>query len=222
MVRTYRTSPRAPRVRQGGFVLIDTETDAVERVIAFQYNPDSLSRSLQARGSGEGGDRAEALRLTGPPTETISIEAELDATDQLEFPDDNPTAVEVALHAQIAALEAVLYPSSESVKDTHERALQGELEIIPNKAPLVLFVWGQSRVVPVLISDMSLVEEGFDPELNPLRVRLSLNMTVMTTNDLAYDSRAAGIFRAYHKTRENLARRQPEGSINELGLEDLP
>lgn len=219
---TYPASPRAPRVRQGGFVIIDSETNAVERVIPFQYNPESLSRSLQARGAGEGGERTEALRLTGPPTETISIEAELDATDQLEFPRDNPTAVQVGLHAQLAALENVLYPSADSVRETHDRAMRGELEIIPRKAPLVLFVWGQERVVPVVLSDLSAVEEGFDPDLNPLRVRLSLNMTVLTTNDVAYGSRAAAIFRAYHRNRERLARQQPQGAINELGLEELP
>lgn len=222
MPTTYPASPRAPRVRQGGFVLIDSETDAVERVIAFQYNPESLSRSIQARGAGEGGDKAEALRLTGPPVETISIEAELDATDQLEFPRDNPTAVNVGLHAQLAALENVLYPTSASVQDTHDRAQRGELEIIPRKAPLVLFVWGQERVVPVVLSDMSAVEEGFTPDLNPLRVRLSLNMTVLTTNDVAFGSRAAAIYRAYHRNRERLARQQPEGAINDLGLEELP
>ena len=222
MPRTYPASPRSPRVRSAGFVLVNPVTEAVERVIPFQYNPESLSRTLQARGGGEGGDRHEALRLTGPPVETISLEAELDATDQLEFPDENETAVQVGLHAQLAALETVLYPSSQAIQDVRDRALRGELEILPAQAPLVLFVWGQSRVLPVVLSDLSVVEEGFDPELNPLRVRLSVNMTVMTTSDVAFDSQAAAIYRAYHRGRETLARRHPAGSIDQLGLGELP
>lgn len=218
----YNASPLAPRVRRGGFVLIDPATETVERVIAFQYNPESLSRSLQARGAGEGGDRNEALRLTGPPVESISLEAELDATDQLEFPDDNETVVQVGLHAQLAALESVLYPSLETLVSNHERAARGELEIIPAQAPLVLFVWGRSRVVPVRLSDFSVVEEGFDPDLNPLRVRISVNMTVLSTNDLTFDSRGAGIYRVYHRTREQLAERMPMGAIDDLGLGEIP
>ncbi|WP_299621908.1 hypothetical protein [Pelagibius sp.] len=219
---SYNASPLAPRVRRGGFVLIDPATETVERVIAFQYNPESLSRSLQARGAGEGGDRNEALRLTGPPVESISLEAELDATDQLEFPDDNETVVQVGLHAQLAALESVLYPSLETLVSNHERAARGELEIIPAQAPLVLFVWGRSRVVPVRLSDFSVVEEGFDPDLNPLRVRISVNMTVLSTNDLTFDSRGAGIYRVYHRTREQLAERMPMGAIDDLGLGEIP
>lgn len=203
-------------------MLIDPATEAVERVIAFQYNPESLTRSLQARGAGEGGDRNEALRLTGPPIESISIEAELDATDQLEFPEDNATVVEVGLHAQLAALESVLYPSSARLAENHARAANGELEIIPVMASLVLFVWGRQRVVPVRLSDFSVVEEGFDVNLNPLRVRLSVNMTVMSTSDLNFESRAAGIYRVYQRGREQLARRQPEGAIDELGLGEIP
>jgi len=214
-------TPLSPKVRRGGFVLLDPETDTVERVIAFQYNPESVSRSLQARGSGEGGDRNEALRLTGPPVETISLEAELDATDQLEFPDDHETVVAVGLHAQLAALESTLYPSTESIESNHARAASGELEIFPALAPLVLFVWGR-RVVPVRLSDFSVVEENFDINLNPIRVRLSVNMAVMTTNDLNYDSRGAGIYRVYHQGREQLARRLPIGTINNLGLGELP
>jgi len=219
---SYNASPLAPPVRRGGLVLIDPASETVERVIAFQYNPDSLSRSLQARGAGEGGDRHEALRLTGPPTETISLEAELDATDQLEFPDDNETVVQVGLHAQLAALESILYPSSETLVANHDRATRGELEILPALAPLVLFVWGRSRVVPVRLSDLSVEEQGFDPDLNPLRVKVSLKMTVLSTNDLTFSSRGAGIYRVYHRSREQLAQRLPAGAIDDLGLGEIP
>src|SRR5712692_4282999 len=99
------TFPGSPKVLKGGIVLVDPDTGTVLRVIPLQYNPDTLSRSLQIRGTtGESGDRLEALRLTGPPAETIKLEAEIDATDQLEFPDQNPTIAQLGLHAQLAAL----------------------------------------------------------------------------------------------------------------------
>ena len=69
----------SPRLLKVGIVLIDPDTSAVLRVIALQYNPDSLSRTLQPQAIKEGGDRSEAVRLTGRPVETIKVDAEIDA-----------------------------------------------------------------------------------------------------------------------------------------------
>src|SRR5262245_5015425 len=100
----------SPKLLKCGIVLIDPETSAVLRVIALQYNPESLSRSLQPQTISEGGDRSEPLRVIGPPVETIKIDAEIDATDQLDLGD--ATAMEVGIHPQLAALETIVYPSS--------------------------------------------------------------------------------------------------------------
>src|SRR5512142_1967838 len=105
------TFPGSPRLIKGGIVLLDPTTGAVRRIITLQYNPDTLSRTLQVQSvGGEGGDRSEALRLKGPPVETIKVEAEIDATDQLEVADG--TARKVGIHPQLAALEMVVYPNS--------------------------------------------------------------------------------------------------------------
>ncbi|HEV2737533.1 MAG TPA: hypothetical protein VGU66_03045, partial [Candidatus Elarobacter sp.] len=83
------TFPGSPRVLKGGLVLLDPDTFAVlpNGIILLQYNPDTLTRSLKIKGAEEGGDRSEALRLTGPAVETIKLDAEVDATDQLESQD---------------------------------------------------------------------------------------------------------------------------------------
>src|SRR5206468_8409862 len=81
--------PGSPKLVRGGLVLLDPDTGALLRTIALQYNPDLLTRTLQVQGAGaQQGDRLEALRLKGPPAETIKLEAELDAADQLEHPDE--------------------------------------------------------------------------------------------------------------------------------------
>src|SRR3954470_392478 len=152
--------PISPQLLKGGLVLIDPETSAVLRVIALQYNPDSLSRSLQIQASGEGGDRSEALRVTGPPVETIKIDAEIDATDQLDLGD--ATAIEVGIHPQLAALETMVYPSSGRLQQNNSLAQFGTLEIVPMETPLALFVFGRMRVVPVRLTDFSITEEAFD------------------------------------------------------------
>jgi len=84
-------------VLKGGIVLIDADTSAVQRIVILQYNPDTLTRTLQPQTVKESGDRSEAMRLTGPPVETIKLDAEIDATDQLEFPDQNRAAVEFGI-----------------------------------------------------------------------------------------------------------------------------
>ena len=93
--------PGSPRILKGGIVLIDADTSAVLRVIALQYNPDSLTRSLQVQAvSADGGDRSEVLRLKGPPVETLKLEAEIDATDQLEFPEQNSVTTQSGIFAR--------------------------------------------------------------------------------------------------------------------------
>lgn len=43
----------SPKLLKGGIVLIDPATAQVQRIIALQYNPESLSRSLQIQGVSE-------------------------------------------------------------------------------------------------------------------------------------------------------------------------
>src|SRR5574337_1120702 len=80
----------------------------LDRVVVFQYNPDRMARRLEAA-SGDG-DRGEAQRLTGPGKETITLNIETDATDQLE--QVNPLAVTIRIFPTLSALEMRLYPKS--------------------------------------------------------------------------------------------------------------
>src|SRR5688572_1611707 len=133
------TFPNSPRLIKGGLVLVDAASGQVQRVISLQYNPDTLSRTLQVQSyAGEGQDRSEALRLKGPPVETIKLDAEIDVTDQLEFPDQNRAIAEAGLHPQLAALETLVYPSSGVLLANNALAASGTLEIAPMETPLVL------------------------------------------------------------------------------------
>src|SRR6201996_3736251 len=131
------TSPISPRLVKGGIVTMDPDTAAVQTVIALQYNPDSLSRTLQIQAvpGGQDGVRVDALRLRGPAVETFKVEAELDATDQLEFPSQNPTTVQYGLHPQLAQLEMLINPTVETLEADNNMANNGTLEIIPLEQP---------------------------------------------------------------------------------------
>lgn len=215
------TFPNSPRLLKGGIVLVDATTGRQLRVIVLQYNPDSMTRSLQVQGAGDqGGDRSEALRLTGPPVETIQVEAEIDAADQLEFPKDgsNPTVVAEGIHPHLAALESLIYPASADIQTNRNLAQAGTLEILPMETPLSLFVWSANRVVPMRVTEFSVTEEAFDPSLNPIRARVSLGMRVLNENDLGFDHRGSSIFRTYHQRKEQLSGLVRNGETNTLGL----
>ncbi len=198
---------------------MDPQSAAVLRVIVLQYNPDTLTRTLQPEAiGGESGDRLEALRLKGAPVETIKLEAELDLTDQLEFPDQNPDAVQLGLHPQLAALETIVYPRSSDVQTNLDLAGMGTIEIAPTEAPLPLFVWSKNRIVPVRLTEFSITEEAFDTALNPIRAKISLGMRVLNVNDLGVGDKGTSIFMAYHQQKERLAASQAGTSLTSLGI----
>lgn len=212
----------SPRLIKGGLILIDPASGSVQRVIALQYNPDSLSRTLQPQGTSGSGAISEPLRLKGPPLETIKLEAEIDATDQLEFPDSHQTAVQVGIHPQIAALETIIYPASGTLIRNNQLASAGTLEIVPVEAPLPLFVWSSQRVVPVRITEFAVVEEAFDVQLNPIRARVSLGLRVLNINDLGFGDKGGHLFMVYQQQRERLSAKASSTALGALGLGGLP
>jgi hypothetical protein len=214
----------SPRLLKGGLVVLAPGGGAVLRTIALQYNPDTLSRSYQVQGVGGegGGERAQPFRLKGPAVETIKLDAEIDATDQLEFPDNNANAVAHGIAPQIAVLEALVNPSVDEILNVAAMSANGTLEIIPPEAPLVLFIWSKNRVVPVRVSEFSIVEEAFDPALNPIRAKVSIGLRVMSTDDLGFTHKGGTMFISYLRARETLAAKSTSATLQSLGITNLP
>jgi hypothetical protein len=215
--------PGSPVLVKGGIVLLDAATSRIQRVITLQYNPETLTRSLQPRAtSAEAGDRLEGLRLTGPAVETIRMDAEIDATDQLEFPEQNPDAVRFGIWPQLAALEGLLHPSASQLQLNNTLASAGTLEITPIETPLTVFVWSEQLVVPVRITEFSITEEFFDPHLNPIRAKVSMSLRVLSAMDLPFSHRGNSIFMAYLQQKERLAAKNLSGSLGALGISRIP
>ena len=214
------TSPISPRLIKAGLVTMDVDTSTVQSVIALQYNPDSLTRSLQIQSlpGGQDGVRVDALRLRGPAVETIKLEAELDATDQLEFPQQFPLAVQFGLQPQLAQLEMLINPTVETLLADDAMANAGTLEIIPLEQPLTLFVWSKSRVVPVRLTEFSITEEFFDTSLNPIRAKVSLGLRVLSVDDLGFEHPGGHLYMAYLSNKEQLASQATSVALTVLGL----
>jgi hypothetical protein len=213
------TFPGSPRLLRAGIVLLGPTSGAIQRVIVLQYNPSRLTRSLSAKSVGDGSaDRSQALRLVGPPVETYRLEAEIDAADQLEFPDQNQATVENGILPQLAALETLVYPASSALISNNRLASLGTLEIAPVEAPLSIFVWGPHRVLPVRVTEFSITEEAFDPALNPLRATISLGMRVLSVSDLGFDHRGGNLYMTYQQQLEQLAQLSRSGALGDLGI----
>jgi hypothetical protein len=215
------TFPGSPVLVKGGIVLIDPSSSAIQRIIVLQYNPDTLSRTLQVQGVGAGNShRSEAMRLTGPPIETIKIEAEIDATDQLEVSDK--TTLDSGILPQLAAFETIIYPSSSQLITNNTLAQTGTLEIAPMETALTLFIWNKNRILPVRITDFSITEEAFDVNLNPIRAKLSIGLRVLNIADLDWAHKGSSLYMSYQQNKERLAGLFKPGTFSQLGIPSIP
>ena len=214
-------TPPSPRLVKGGLVLLNPDGSGPPRAVAFQYNPDTLTRTLQPQTSGgEAADgRLEPLRFKGPPVETLKLDAEIDATDRLAAGD--PEALAAGILPQLAALETLVYPAADELRAAHDLADRGAMQIHPVLAPLCLFVWSERRIVPVRVTDLSVTEEAFAPNLAPLRAKVSLGLRVLSVADLGFASRAGSLYLEYQRQKERAAD-SGRGPMAALGVPNIP
>ena len=196
------TFPGSPRVQKGAIVGLDP-FNPLASVIVFQYNPDLVTRTITAQTTGGNADRGEALRLKGPPEEKISLDIEIDATDQLELA--KPTATMMGIYPALSALEMLLYPKSALAIANEVLANIGVIEIIPQEMPLALLIWGDKRIVPVRLTTFTITEEAYDTNLNPIRAKVKLDLRVLNYHDLGLASPGGGLFMAHQIAKEIMA-----------------
>jgi Contractile injection system tube protein len=195
--------PNSPRLLKGAIIGVDL-FNPVASVIIFQYNPDTLTRTINAQTTGsDNANQGEALRFSGPPRESIKLDVEIDAADQLEqakFP-----ATSMGIYPTLASLEMLLYPKSAVAIANEVLARFGIIEVIPPEAPLTLFIWGARRVLPVRLTQFTITEEAFDPNLNPIRAKLSLDLRVLNYEDLGLLSVGGSLFMVHQVAKEVMA-----------------
>jgi hypothetical protein len=208
--------PGSPRLLKGALVAFEALIPVPTNLIAFQYNPDSVSRSFQQQQ-----DVHDARRNSGDtlkvlaPTESFRMTVELDATDQLE--EGNELAVATGLHSTLAALELLLYPSSVDLILDKALAIVGSSRIKPGRVPIVLLVWGPLRVVPVRVESVSITEEAFDQLLNPIRAKVELGLRTLTDRELKTVGPPFDVLSLVNLiAKEALARAAPVASVAEI------
>jgi len=203
--------PRSPKLLKGALAVYEAQTPGTQpKLIVFQYNPEQLRRTLAARTpprdpNARSAAPEDVLRVQGAPVETINMTVVLDAADQLEDPLRNRATSEHGLGPVLATLELLLYPLPQQARQTQNQARQGAAQVSHADVPLTLLVWGKDRVVPVLLTNFTVTEEGFDPVLNPIQAKVELGMRVLTDLELRQSTLGYDAFLAYQRQKRTLA-----------------
>jgi hypothetical protein len=147
--------------------------------------------------------------------ENWKFTAEIDATDQLDVAAPN------GIHPHLAVLEMLVNPSSARLRQNEALAALGTLEITPIESPLTLFTWGNKRVLPVRLTELSVTEEAFDIELNPIRAAVGIGLRVLTTSDLPTGHRGSELYMAHLVQKERLVGTAASGRLDTLGVRGI-
>jgi hypothetical protein len=208
-------------LQKGALAVYESDKPGTQpKVIVFQYNPEQLKRSLANRApenppSNTGGAKEDVLRVGGPPVENINLTVALNAVDQQEgvtgLNERKKAAQQVGLHPALATLEMLLYPTSLWVQHNQQLAKGGAVQITSERLPLVLLIWGKSRVVPVTLTSFSISEEAFDTTLNPIQAKVELGLRVLTYMELKKDKLGSDTYVAYQRQKETFAQSYSAG-----------
>lgn len=200
--------PGSPRVLRGAIVQLDVLSLAPLSIIPFQFNPHSMTRSFELK-SGTSG--SEVGQLAGVPAESIKIEVELDATDDREKGQG-----ENGVAHYLAALEGLVTPSVVSGLARTALSMLGTIEVLPPAAPTTLFVWGPKRVLPVVVTELSVTEDAHNAELIPTLAKVSIGMRVLNWENVGIFHPGYGLSIVHHQQKEVLARLATVSSLSDV------
>src|SRR4030043_2460487 len=89
-------------------------------------------------------------------------------------------------------------------------------------SPVVLFLGGPNRIIPVWLDNLKVTEEAFDPNLNPLRVKIELSMRVRNLSELKRGSFGYTICASHLDRRRMHARLYNENKVTRDLLRQVP
>ncbi len=120
--------------------------------------------------------------------ETIGFELRLDASDRLN--EGDAIAEQFGIAPQLSTLELMVHPKGESLIDEALGSFLGSSDGFSftrkSNPPLVLFIWGRKRVLPVNINSLNITEVLYSADLNPIRATASVNLTVIEGQNSPY------------------------------------
>jgi hypothetical protein len=170
-------------------------------VVIFQFNPESLTRTIQVPARPTGGAARETTQAGEPSIEKITLKAQFSAADGMGT--GNVLARTMGVGPRLAALEKMVNPASKlsgligAAIDAIGSALGAgggdARQAVPReKYPRILFLWGPFRVLPVVIESMSITELQYDFLLNPIQADVSIGLAVNAIDNCSDDTVGKG------------------------------
>ena len=212
--------PRRPKTAKGAIMALKPDSkniiiDPNIPTLIFQYNPETLTHTLSSADSEETlqkGEKLEAKPVSKPIKERksndssiielITLTLEFDAAHQLEEPEKNRNVVENGLHPALAVLESIM---------------TSQFKTRSTITPVLVFLFGRNRSVPVWLQSLKIIEEAFDPNLNPIRVKIELLMRVRSLSEFKKGSIGHALCANHLEHRRTLSKLHPHnGSMPEL------
>jgi hypothetical protein len=204
---------RTPKLLKGAIVqFTKMPIVPIPNIIVFQYNPESLQRSMSpyeprreeaaAKGPPSAQPTAEHVQPYDP-TETFTLSLLLDASDALEHPESHPVAFATGVADRIAALEMLMYPAGDSLMGKLLGSVNVSVSIgaggisasasmvktVPRReVPVILFVWGPGRILPVRLTTFNVEEQQYNQWLYPHRARVTIGMKVLSKESIDKDT----------------------------------
>lgn len=186
------------KVSSAAFVTI--AADGTKSSIPFQYNPDSIRRTLQPNTvGGQPGERSEVVRFVGAPTDSITLDCRLAADER------NPGDANSGVAPRLAALSLLAYPSTTEVMGVQSQLDSGSVEVSGILAKRLLLVFGEKRVIPCRLSALSIVEQLYDNSLTPILAVVTASLHTLSYSDVAASTPTWQDFINYQTQLEQLA-----------------
>jgi len=194
--------PNQPKLLRGAFVEYGLSVPPL--IVTFQFNPEKISRSRANTFAGPQGENRGLRAFHQSVSDLITIrdlqevkveeekisglELRFDATDKMN--EGNLIATQFGIAPQLATLELMMYPKGEGVLGAALTELLGSPGGFSftggEKPPMVLFIWGRKKVLPVNITSMTINEQEFSPDLNPIRAIVTVNLDVIEGKNLPF------------------------------------
>ena len=181
-----------PKVLRGAFVEYGLSLPPL--LFSFQFNPEQLTRGRTASwqaggadGAGNGcreGSEAQqraCIAQVQVSEESISLTLQLDATDAIA--DGTGLGAEFGVAPQLSTLELMIYPKTGELFGFPVGNLVGGASMFgaakAKAIPILLFVWGRSRVLPVVMTSLQITEQEHFPDLSPKRASAAVQLKVL-------------------------------------------
>jgi hypothetical protein len=194
-------------------------------VVLFQFNPESITRTIEIPPRPSGASLREVNQAGEIPVEKISLTAHFSA--QEEATRQNPITLASGIGPQLAALEKLVRPAGplsgliakavDKIASLVSSGAGDPTQQVPREAyPRTLFVWGATRVLPVTIDSLSIVEKQYDALLNPTLAEVTISMTAIVPDPCSDDPIAKGAYTYSQYARDALAALNQADNVQQI------